>query len=288
MTSTAPPSWPAPEFPERPEGAPPPRPVGADAWPAWIAPAGFVLGFFAALVGGTILVGVVAAAGADIDPLPPGGVIGATLVQDVALVAVAILFARMSGSVTAADFGLRPPRALWQSVGLVVATYVGFAIFAALWGVLVDTPDEEPLLDDLGVDESALLLALGLLTVCVVAPLVEEFFFRGFFYRAASNRLGVAGAAVATGLVFSSVHLTSSPVENLVPLAVLGAMFCLLYHWTGSLLPAIALHAINNAIAFSYSQDWTWQYGPVVLGALTLSLGIAVGVGRRWSARPLT
>ena len=32
-------------------------------------------------------------------------------------------------------------------------------------------------------------------------------------------------------------------------LALLGVIFCLLYERTGSLYPAIALHAINNSIA---------------------------------------
>ena len=287
MTSTAPPSWPAPEFPERPEGVRPPEPKGPAAWPAWIAPVAFVAGFVGALVGGTILVLIAAVFGADLDDTPPGILLGATVVQDASLVAAAILFARLSGPVFSWHFGLRAPRSFWQSVGLVFAVYIGFAIFAAIWGALVGTPDDEPLLDDLGVDENTALLVSGMLVVCVLAPLVEEFFFRGFFYRAVSNRVGVAGGAVVTGLVFSVVHATSSPVEHLVPLAVLGAMFCLLYHWTGSLYPCIALHAINNSIAFSYAQDWTWQYAPLILGALTLSLGAAIGVGRRWSARAL-
>ena len=44
------------------------------------------------------------------------------------------------------------------------------------------------------------------LAVIVVAPVTEEFFFRGFFYRALRNRLRVWSAALIDGLVFGSLH----------------------------------------------------------------------------------
>ena len=40
----------------------------------------------------------------------------------------------------------------------------------------------------------------------------------------------------------------------LVPLGVFGALLCLLYHRTGSLLPCMALHALNNSLALGVSQ----------------------------------
>ena len=242
MTSVTPESWSAPELPEGPEPPEPPAPTGADAWPAWAAPLALVAG----------------------------------------LVGAAIIFARMTGPVWGAHFGLRPTR-FWRAVGLVIATYVGFVLFAALWTALVGDPGDEPLLDDLGVDESTLLLVLGAITVCVGAPLVEEFFFRGFFYRALRNWIGVAGGAIATGLVFGGAHAASSPIEHLVPLAVLGVLFCLLYQATGSLYPCIVLHAINNSIAFGVAKEWEWEIVPFTIAAVLVSLAIAMGVGARWS-----
>ena len=38
-------------------------------------------------------------------------------------------------------------------------------------------------------------------------------------------------------------------------LALLGFMFCLVYERTGSLFPVIALHALNNAIAYGVQTD---------------------------------
>ena len=267
----------------------PPRPTGADAWPAWSAPVGLVLGLIGAFVGGLVVVIVGAAFGADAggDDTPPGILLGATVVQDIALIAAAILLARSVGPVAAEQFGFRTTR-FWRAVGGVFALYVAFLVFASAWQALVGGPDEEPLLEDLGVDESTLLLVLGILTVCVAAPLVEEVFFRGFFYRALRNWAGVAGAAILTGLTFGAMHATSSPVEHLVPLALLGALFCLLYQFTGSLYPCIAAHAINNSIAFGDSEDWGAETGLLVLGSLAACALVAwvVTRARRGRATP--
>jgi hypothetical protein len=280
VTSLAPESWSAPE---RPDGAPPPqRRDGADAWPAWTAPVALVTGLIGAFVGGIVVVLIAEAAGANaVDDTPPGVLLGATALQDAALIGAAIVFARMTGPVSAAQFGLRPT-GFWRSVGAIVLIYIVFAIAAGIWTTIVGSPDEEPLLDELGVDESTLLLVLGMLTVCVAAPLVEEVFFRGFFYRALRNWAGVAGAAILTGLVFGAMHATSSPVEHLVPLAVLGALFCVLYHVTGSLYPCIVLHAINNSLAFGIDQDWDWQIAPLLAGSIALCGLIAWAAARRF------
>ena len=73
-----------------------------------------------------IVIGVVAgAAGADVDNLPAGVEIGATVIQDAALIGSALFFARMVGRPTAGQFGLRPA-ALW-SVGWAGCCWPGWA-----------------------------------------------------------------------------------------------------------------------------------------------------------------
>ena len=59
-----------------------------------------------------------------------------------------------------------------------------------------------------------------------------------------------------TGLVFGGIHVGSSPVGYLVPLAFFGIGLCLLYEWTGSLYPSIALHALNNSIALGANLEY--------------------------------
>jgi membrane protease YdiL (CAAX protease family) len=106
--------------------------------------------------------------------------------------------------------------------------------------------------------------------VCVLAPLAEEFFFRGFFFTALRSWKGIWPAALVTGLIFGGIHAGSSNIAFLVPLAFFGFALCLLYAKTGSLYPCIAIHAANNSVAFSSSQDWGWQVVPVLAGSLAL------------------
>jgi len=55
---------------------------------------------------------------------------------------------------------------------------------------------------------------------------------------------------------------------------------CLLYHWTGSLYPGIAVQTINNSIPLALALDWTWQTPLLIVGstlaALTISRLIAL------------
>ena len=289
MTYVAPDTPPAPEFPERPEGARPPAPVGAAAWP----PSAAILATITAIVLGLIaglLVGVVAQlAGAEVfvegkDP-PPGVVVAGAYAQGIAFAAAAVLFARLNGPAYARDFGLRGT-AFWRAVGLTIAVYVGLVVSAALWFQLVGTPGDEEVLDSLGVDRSTLLLVLGAIAVCVFAPLGEELLFRGFMFPALRNRLGVAAAALATGALFGLLHSFSSPPEALVPLAIFGGLLCLLYQATGSLYPCIALHAINNSIALGQGKEWDWQVAPLALGAVAVCVAVGMGATRVWRAPP--
>jgi hypothetical protein len=63
-------------------------------------------------------------------------------------------------------------------------------------------------------------------------------------------------AALIDGVVFGLIHVSDSETLLLAPvLAMLGFVFCLVYERTGSLYPPIALHALNNAIAYSVQPD---------------------------------
>jgi len=59
-------------------------------------------------------------------------------------------------------------------------------------------------------------------------------------------------------VTFGLAHVLSSPIGFIVPLAALGAILCLLYEWTRSLYPCIALHALNNSVAFGVADGRVW------------------------------
>ncbi len=120
------------------------------------------------------------------------------------------------------------------------------------------------------VDGNTLLLVLGALTVCVGAPLVEELFFRGFFYRSLRSRMGVLPAALIVGAVFGAIHWENPRTAVVLPvLGVLGAVFCLVYERTGTLFSTIGLHAINNAVAYGVETKEGWVASIVLVVLLS-------------------
>ncbi len=89
-------------------------------------------------------------------------------------------------------------------------------------------------------------LSIALVLGSLVAPLVEETFFRGFLFAGLARRLGVPAGVLVSALIFAAVHLN---VETVIPLSVFGAVLALLYYLTGSLYPSIVLHSVNNSLA---------------------------------------
>ena len=113
-------------------------------------------------------------AGADSDS--HGFQFAATFAGDVALVLAAVFLTADLGRPTWATFGFRRFRP--SAIGWVFAAFVAYLILAAIYTQLVNPPQED-LPEQLGADESVLLAVLTGVFVIVIAPFVEEFFFRG-------------------------------------------------------------------------------------------------------------
>jgi uncharacterized protein len=242
------------------------------AWRPWTAPAALISGLVVAAVGSLFVDIPAVIFGVTITTTHvPGGVeIADTAVQDIGFVLVALFFAHLGRrKVEAWQFGLRPTP-VWRAVRLIALTLVGFLIFSVIWGVALNT-GKEKLLEQLGAGESAALLVLSAGLTCVMAPICEEFFFRGYIFTALRNWRGTWPAALVTGLLFGAVHAGSAPAVDLLPLAVLGFGLCLLYRYTGSLYPCIAVHSLNNSIAFGGLESWSLA-GVIALMVSALAL----------------
>jgi CAAX protease family protein len=272
--------------PELPEGIERPAPADRPRWRPWTAWVALVAAFALALVG-SVVVGIVgAAAGAQFDDPTPAMNIASTILQDGCLVAAALLFAGMAGRPLPVQFGLRPTSP-WKALGWMVVVFVTFYVVTLVWVAIVGgSPDDDKLPDELGADQSTFALLSVAFLVSVVAPIAEEFFFRGFFYGALRNWRGVLPAAIVTGVVFGAIHAGSADWEFLLPLGVFGFLLCMLRERTGSLYPCIALHCANNSLAFGVSQDWGWEIPVLLVAALSLISVAALVVRARWTPAP--
>lgn len=149
-----------------------------------------------------------------------------------------------------ADLGFRrlPLDRLWLAAGLVLIAYAAVVIYQLALLPFGVTPEQETET----LVQSPAVLPLSAFAVVVVAPLVEETFFRGFVFGGLASRLGWFPAAAVSGLLFGAVHGTSpEALPLIVPFTVIGAAFAWGYHWTGSLWVSIAAHFLFNAISFT-------------------------------------
>ena len=261
--STAPSSVPPPSFglaPELPEGVERKPPPEAPRWKAWTAWVGLIAAFAGALMG-ALIVGVIgAAAGADLSDPTPAVNISATIVQDLSFIAAALLFASIAGRPLPEQFGLRPTR-LWPAVGWMAVAFVSFYVVTATWVAIlgVDT-DDSKLPDELGVEGQHRRAARRGLPGRPSSPRSP----RSSSSAASSSPRCARGRGCgrrrsSPALVFGGIHVGSAEAAFLLPLGFFGFCLCLLYHRTGSLYPCIALHCVNNSLAFGVSQHWGWE-----------------------------
>ena len=274
-----------PDPPELPAGV-----VPGDGRPAW-RPSSAWLALIASLAFAVVFGGIVAAiitavAGGDLDDAPPGALITSTFLQDIGFVAVPLFFAAMIARPKPWQFGLRRTR-LWPAVGAVVVTYVAFIVFSAAFVTLFGIEAEDDLPQELGVEDSDVALVFSALLICVMAPVAEEFLFRGFMFPALQRWKGTWPAALIVGSLFGLIHVLGSPLGFIPLLAFFGIALCLLYARTKSLYPCIALHALNNTVAFSTSLGWTWEVAILVVAVSLVLVLAALAVERVFGRAPL-
>jgi len=80
----------------------------------------------------------------------------------------------------------------------------------------------------------------------VVAPVVEEIFFRGFVFTGLRERYGWKAAGLISAGLFTVVHLR--PLVW-IPIFILGLIFAYLYHRSESIWPAVIMHVLTNGFS---------------------------------------
>lgn len=115
----------------------------------------------------------------------------------------------------------------------------------------------------------------ALLVGALVPALCEELSFRGYVLGAL-RPLGSAAAVVITGLLFGALHLS---LIRLLPLSLLGMLWALAVQRSGSVLPGMIGHLLNNGIALGLTFLVQGYTNPAEAEALD-----AIATGTGWGA----
>lgn len=147
----------------------------------------------------------------------------------------------------AADFGLSIERAD-VARGLVVGVLSQFlvpVIYLPLrWAI--DPEDVERPARELAEHAHGTPFIGFAIAVVVIAPVIEELFFRGLVLRSLERRFGTAWAVAGSSLAFGAAHLQ---LVQFPALAAAGVVFGLLAVRSGRLGPGIVAHGAFNAVA---------------------------------------
>lgn len=205
----------------------------------------------------------------------------ALVLSDLVILAIVVLFARRGAErLTPATLGVRRTR-FWPAFGWTLAIYFGIGALTTVWLILLAVAGAG---GGDGADDAthvaAPIAVLVLLGAAVTAPIVEEISFRGYLFPALTRWRGPWVAAIVTAILFGAAHALVYPPLLLPLAAIFGFGACLLFWFTGSLLPSIALHAFNNALVVSVALDLGWGIPLAVLGCVGACLVLLLPMAR--------
>ncbi len=89
----------------------------------------------------------------------------------------------------------------------------------------------------------------GYLTIGLLAPFSEELVFRGAILKSllSSSRLSTWGAIALSAFLFALIHMNPAQMPHAF---IIGLLLGWMYWRTGSILPGVAYHWVNNSVAY--------------------------------------
>jgi membrane protease YdiL (CAAX protease family) len=133
----------------------------------------------------------------------------------------------------------RPSALKWM--GLTVVLYLAFNVF---YSAVITEPHQQDIAKGFGA------IPIQILLIVVAAPVSEEICFRGMLFGGLREKLPRVAAALICGLIFGALHAITG-ISAVPPLVVFGFLLALLYERTGSIVPGMLLHMLNNIVALA-------------------------------------
>lgn len=124
-----------------------------------------------------------------------------------------------------------------------IVVYIAYTIVKTIWPVI----DVDQVQDVYPFGHAAWGVWLSFATSVLVAPVVEETLFRGILFGSLTKRFSAVWAALISSIVFGLLH---GQTNVIIYTFFLGLILCWLYKRSGSIVPGILLHLLNNIIAF--------------------------------------
>jgi sodium transport system permease protein len=123
---------------------------------------------------------------------------------------------------------------------------------------------------------------LCLLGIAVAPGLCEELMFRGAVLGLLRPRLKPVEQCLAVGALFGLFHMS---IFRVAPTAVLGVVLTALTVWTGSIVPSMLVHILNNSAAILmgkyHLEEKFLSYWPVSVSLGIAGLILLIKFGRR-------
>lgn len=184
----------------------------------------------------------------DLESMAGGGLALYLVLFQGAVVVLTLFAARLFKASGLRFFPLAWPRRGWL---VILSSIAGLLALASFGGMIVYYFDRSTFEADMRpFADLARSRALWVLfaAAAIGAPIAEELLFRGFLFTGLrATPLGFAGAAGVSSLLWAMMHANYSSYGILLVLAI-GLLLAYVRDRTGSLIPAIACHAVYNGI----------------------------------------
>ena len=170
----------------------------------------------------------------------------AAIVTAVPVIGLSVLFAYIRKNISISQYLALKPLAFRQ--------ILKWCLFLVIFAVCNDTLTiilGKPIVPDWIMDacKSAGFMPLLLFAIIVVAPVMEEMFFRGFLFKGLKHsKLGPIGATILTALVWSVLH-TQYDIYGIGSIFAGGLLLGYARIKSGSIYAPLAMHALMNLIA---------------------------------------
>ncbi|MFF4144992.1 type II CAAX prenyl endopeptidase Rce1 family protein [Streptomyces sp. NPDC001698] len=230
--------------------------------------------------------------GADFGPVLGTGLDLAFIAVDLPLVLLAVLWLGRRPAGTVASVTGRPR---WRWLAWCLLAAVPPMVLLPMVAIFLPDDQSDGGGSDVWVGWQTFLLSLAMLVVLVpLQSAAEEYVFRGWLLQAAGAFLRSPWLAVLPqAVLFAAAHGWGTP-WGFADLLVFGVVAGLLTIRTGGLEASIALHALNNLLAFGLSAmyvdglasdetaaDAPWQLALVDMASVLLFAAIVLWLARR-------